>query len=254
MGKTEGEPQKPLEQRTDGAAYYKAGPAVERHYKEVQPKYHGEILNDPKDTDKMHREAERLKVEEEQKKQREKLKTSVEQNETPNAMYTFKRSIHEVPDSEKDITAAGASLAKKIGETDGKVKVELYGTADNTNFRLDPRSSTPRVKLDYGASWQRNYLNAFNAMKGNPSYPELTGLDFAKKGIYAIHDLNIADQQKMMNHCIAYLRALRLQKQLLNDTKNSGRLVFEIKTEWKSDPDTRVATLMNVTTKEVVKD
>lgn len=180
--------------------------------------------------------------------ERKRLQTTIEQNELPDAMYSFKRSRYEVPDTEKGISSASAFLAQKLRMTDFPVKVELHGTADNTNFKLDPGSPTPRVNLNYGASWQNDFLYAFNTMKGNPSYPELTTLDFARKGISAIHDLSLTDQQKMMNHAIAYLRAMRLQKQLMKDNKDHKRLVFDIKTEWKSDPNTRTATLMKVTT------
>lgn len=177
------------------------------------------------------------------------LRGSIEKaGETPRGTYFFKRSVYDVPETKKDFDKASDYLKKQLeSDKTTKVNVVLKGTADSAWFRLDPTSKTPRVDLNRGEQRRIDFLRALKALKAAKSkaVPELAKLDLDGKNLEAIHDLPLNQQQKVMNHAIAYLRAECLQKDLMSQIGSNAKLAMSIETEWT--PTKRIAAVMEIT-------
>lgn len=172
------------------------------------------------------------------------LKQQVEEyKEKPHGTYTFERSKYNDISTKSDFERSYKYLALQNGAE--KIDVFLRGVADNTKFLLDPKSKRPRVNLDRGADFERDYLHALTILKANGALLELGRLDFNKDGLKAVHKLPLEQQHKVMNHAIAYLRAEKLQRDLQGACKMPP-INFVINAEWARDPRTRKATVMDV--------
>ncbi|MFA6521236.1 MAG: hypothetical protein WCT53_02525 [Candidatus Gracilibacteria bacterium] len=172
------------------------------------------------------------------------LKQQVEEyKEKPHGTYTFERSAYENVDTKTDFERSYKYLVLQTGAA--KIDVFLKGVADNTTFQLDPKNPN-QVDLNRGADFQTKFLHALTTLKSTGGVIGLGGLDFNKDGLKAVHKLPLNEQQKVMNHAIAYLRAERLQRDLQNVCKGNPPINFLITTEWARDSKTRKATMMDV--------
>jgi len=172
------------------------------------------------------------------------LKQQVEEyKEKPHGTYTFERSAYENVDTKADFERSYKYLVLQTGAA--KIDVFLKGVADNTTFQLDPKNPK-QVDLDRGPDFQTKFLHALTTLKSTGGVIGLGGLDFNKDGLKAVHKLPLNEQQKVMNHAIAYLRAERLQRDLQNACKGNPPINFLITTEWARDSKTRKATMMDV--------
>lgn len=182
------------------------------------------------------------------------LKKDVEKlRELPKFIYKYERSKY-VPIDAGNIDIAGAVISSRQMESDpGKpFKIIIRSTADNVHFRLDSHSKKRRVDLNRGRNWQNDYIRALTSLKNSGALSQLSGLDFGGKGIFAVHDLNLSDQQVVMNHALAYLRGEKLRDDLKG--KIDGENVeFEIKTDWLNDPNTRIASVIDLVYSEKPK-
>lgn len=175
------------------------------------------------------------------------LKKEIETvKELPETGYKYKRSEYD-PEDKGNLAGTATAINKKQQESEPAkpFKIIIRSTADKAKFRLDPNSTKKQVNLNNSPQWRADFARALTEMQtlGRPT--QVAGLDVAGKGLEAIHDLPLADQQVVMNHTLAYLRGERLREDLKGQVQKDN-VEFEIRTEWLSDNDTRVASVIEL--------
>jgi hypothetical protein len=155
-------------------------------------------------------------------------------------------------------TAALVETLKKLVETDedGAISIDLKGTADRTKFKLDETSKAVKrvdlVKEDWdpvdAGKWKDDFEFAMSALDLKPLLKDLPAEEWdafdnarATEGLEAIWHLNLDAQQTVMNHCLAYLRADKLKKELVTALGSADGVEFNITTEWLDKKDKRYA-------------
>lgn len=166
--------------------------------------------------------------------------------ELPEATYKFDLSSS-TPEKEDKVPESLAILNREYAKADETkdFNITITGTADKTLFKLDESSAKPRVKLNYGKKWVDKHLGALKNLQALNTIPELAGLDFDKKGIYAIYKLPLADQQKVMNHALAYLRAEKLKIDL-EKKFNHPNVKFTLQTDWSLKSTKRISNIIDL--------
>jgi hypothetical protein len=186
---------------------------------------------------------------------RDSLKEEIDQKNTiefkevppgmPEIIYKFKRSIYNKPEAEQMEDALIALLSEhEKADPDKDFTITITGTADKKRFEVEWKKGKKRVNLDRGRQFKIDYFRALQALKAN-GMTKLQPLNLAGDGIYAIHDLPYAEQQEMMNHAIAYLRAEKLREDLKARFPEEN-VKYKIDTKWIQDNDTRVSTIVDV--------
>jgi hypothetical protein len=166
--------------------------------------------------------------------------------EFPEIIYQFALSSS-TPEKEDKLDEALILLNREYDKAnpEKEFNITITGTADKVLFGLDETSSKPRVNLKHSKAWRDKYLEAFKKLQATNTISELIGLDFDKKGIYVIYKLSLDNQQKVMNHALAYMRAERLKTDIASKF-NHPNVRFKLQTDWSKKSTRRISSIIDL--------